>query len=569
MNFSPVHTLSPRDPALQALADLPIEVPFHSIIGQKIGGAVENGSDAVVSYASSHLDGVSPELVVRSGHGVCKNRDAQREVIRILHLELQCEKRMNESRSLAQKITSMPGTYAEGRKRVFHNSAAPRENFRMKKTKIVIAGGGFAGLYAAKYLDKHLAWRPDMEVTLVARENFILFTPMLHEVAAGDLAPADIVNPQRRILRHVHVVEAEVEGVDLSARKVRCAHGIDRTELEFEFDHLLLALGSETNFFDNAGIRDWAVTMKNLSDATLLRNRMVAFLEEATLEKDTAARRQWLTFVIAGGGFAGAETAGAVNDFLRETAKFYHLVGDEEIRVVVIHPGEYLLPELGEELGRYAERKMFERRVETIKGARVASYDGWVVTLNNGLSIPAATLIWTAGVKPSPVVAALPCPKEKGRIVADEYLQVRGFTGLWTAGDCAAVPDGYETGKFFPPTAQHGMREAIVAAKNIERTILGQALKPFRYRTMGMLASIGHHTGVASMFGFKFSGFIAWWMWRSVYLMKLPRVVKKLRVLIAWTLDLLFGHDIEQMITLRDVEELSERWTRIRDRRAA
>ncbi len=439
----------------------------------------------------------------------------------------------------------------------------------MKKTKIVIAGGGFAGLYAAKYLDRHLARRPDMEVTLIARENFILFTPMLHEVAAGDLAPADIVNPLRRILRHVHVVEAEVEGVDLSARKVRCAHGLDRTELEFEFDHLLLALGSETNFFDNAGIRDWAVTMKNLSDAALLRNRMVAFLEEATLEEDTAARRQWLTFVIAGGGFAGAETAGAVNDFVRETAKFYRGVGDEEIRVVVIHPGEYLLPELGEELGRYAERKMLARKVEVIKGARVASYDGWVVTLNNGLSIPAATLIWTAGVKPSPVVAALPCPKEKGRIVADQYLQVAGFTGLWTAGDCAAVPDGYETGKFFPPTAQHGMREAIVAAKNIERTILGQPLKPFRYRTMGILASIGHHTGVASMFGFKFSGFIAWWMWRSVYLMKLPRVVKKLRVLIAWTLDLLFGRDIEQMITLRDVEELSERWTRIRDRRAA
>ena len=236
---------------------------------------------------------------------------------------------------------------------------------------------------------------------------------------------------------------------------------------------------------------------------------------------------------------------------------------------MVIHPGEYLLPELGEELGRYAERKMRERKVEVIKGARVANYDGWVVTLNNGLTIPAATLIWTAGVKPSPVVAALPCPKEKGRIVADEYLQVPGFTGLWTAGDCAAVPDGYETGKFFPPTAQHGMREAIVAAKNIERTILGQPLKPFRYRTMGMLASIGHHTGVASMFGFKFSGFIAWWMWRSVYLMKLPRLVKKLRVLIAWTLDLLFGRDIEQMITLRDVEELSERWARIRDRRAA
>jgi NADH:quinone reductase (non-electrogenic) len=461
----------------------------------------------------------------------------------------------------------MPVTYAEKRKRVFHNSAPRREYLRMKKTKIVIAGGGFAGLYAARYLDKHLARRPDVEITLVARENFILFTPMLHEVAAGDLAPGDIVNPLRRILRHVNVIEADVDDVDLNARRIRCVHGLERGEIELDFDHLLLALGSETNFFGNAGIRDWAVTMKNLSDAALLRNRVVAFLEEASLEADAAARRQWLTFVIAGGGFAGAETAGAVNDFVRETAKFYPRLSDDEIRVVVIHPGDHLLPELGEELGRYAERKMRERKLEVIKGARVANYDGWVVALNNGLSIPTATLIWTAGVKPSPVVAALPCPKEKGRIVTDEYLQVRGFRGLWTAGDCAAVPDGYETGIYFPPTAQHGMREAIVAAKNIERTILGQPLQPFRYRTMGMLASIGHHTGVASFFGFKFSGFIAWWMWRSVYLAKLPRLVKKLRVMIAWSLDLLFGCDIEQMITLRDVEELTERWTRIRAER--
>jgi NADH dehydrogenase len=437
---------------------------------------------------------------------------------------------------------------------------------RVNKTRIVIAGGGFAGLYAAKYLDKHLARRPDVEVTLIARENFILFTPMLHEVAAGDLAPGDIVNPLRRILRHVNVVEADVQDVDLSARKIRCVHGLNGAEIELDFDHLLLALGSETNFFDNAGIRDWAVTMKNLSDAALLRNRMVAFLEEASLEHDAAERHQWLTFVIAGGGFAGAETAGAVNDFVRETAKFYPRLGDEEIRVVVIHPGDYLLPELGEELGRYAERKMRERKVEVIKGARVASYDGWVVTLNNGMSIPAATLIWTAGVKPSAVIASLRCEKERGRVRVNEYLEVPEFPGLWAAGDCAAVPE-FHTGKFYPPTAQHGMREAIIAAKNIKRTISGRELKPFRYRTMGMLASIGHHTGVVSMFGFKFSGFIAWWMWRSVYLAKLPRLAKKIRVLLAWTLDLLFGRDIEQMITLRDVEELTERWTRIRAER--
>ena len=457
----------------------------------------------------------------------------------------------------------MPATYAEQRNRVFHIAVARAERCDMKKTRIVIAGGGFAGLYAAKEFDRHLARRSDVDVTLIARENFILFTPMLHEVAAGDLAPGDIVNPLRRILRHVNVVQADVEKIDLGARKLGCLHGVSGAPLDFEFDHLLLALGSETNFFGNAGIRDWAVTMKTLSDATLLRNRIVAFLEEATVEKEAAVRRQWLTFVTAGGGFAGAETAGAVNDFVRETAKFYPKIGQEEIRTVVIHPGDYLLPELGEELGRYAEKKLRRRNVEVIKDARVSNYDGWVVTLDTGMSLPAATLIWTAGVKPTAIVESLPCDKVKGRIHVNEYLQVPACMGVWAVGDCAAVSDGGD-GTFFPPTAQHGMREAIVAARNIERTVLGKPLQVFRYRTVGMLASIGHHTGVASIFGFKFSGILAWWMWRSVYLAKLPRLAKKLRVVTAWTLDLLFGRDIEQMVTLRDVDDLTERWTRIR-----
>jgi len=433
----------------------------------------------------------------------------------------------------------------------------------MTKTRVLIAGGGFAGLYAAKYLDKKLARRSDVEVTLIARENFILFTPMLHEVAAGDLAPGDIVNPVRRILRHVNFVEADLRDVDLATRTIRCVHGIEDVAFELQFDHLLLALGSETNFFDIPGVRDWAVTMKNLTDAALLRNRMVAFLEEATLEKNETARRELLTFVTAGGGFSAAETTGAVNDFVRETARYYPNLDEKLIRIVVVHPGDYLLPELGEELGRYAERKLRERKVEVIKGARVASYDGSLVKLSNGTSIPAATLIWTAGVKPSAVIASLPCEKERGRVCVNEYLQVSAHTGLWAAGDCAAVPDS-KTGKFYPPTAQHGLREGVVAAKNIECAVLGQPLQPFRYRTLGMLASIGHHTGVAMMFGLKFSGFIAWWMWRSIYLMKLPRLAKKLRVVIAWTLDLLFGRDIEQMITLRDVEELTDRVARIR-----
>ena len=435
----------------------------------------------------------------------------------------------------------------------------------MNVTRIVIAGGGFAGLYGAKYFDKHLACRADVEVTLISRENFILFTPMLHEAAAGDLHPSDITNPLRRILHHVKVVEAEVRAVDLKKRQLLCTGGLHSFSLEFEFDHLLLTLGSETNFFDMEGVREWAVTLKNLTDAALLHDRMVALLEEASLRSDDTERRELLTFVTAGGGFSGAETTAAINDFIRETVRYYPQLSEHLVRVIVVHPGDFLLPELGEELGRYAERKLRERKVEVIKGTRVVAYDGSVVTLSDGTSIWARTLIWTAGVKPSACIASLPQEKEKGRLRVNEYLAVPGLTGVWAAGDCAAVPDT-RTHKFHPPTAQHGLREGLAAAKNIEAAILGRPLKPFVFATLGQLATIGRRTGVAKVFGVKFSGFVAWWLWRSVYLAKLPRLAKKLRVMVDWTLDLFFGREIEQTLTPRDVEALTNGLARLRAR---
>jgi NADH dehydrogenase len=245
--------------------------------------------------------------------------------------------------------------------------------------------------------------------------------------------------------------------------------------------------------------------------------------------------------------------------------RYYSDLSEELIRVVVVHPGKFLLPELGEELGAYAERKLRDRKVDVIKGARVASYDGSLVRLDDGESIPASTLIWTAGVKPSPVIAPLPCRKERGRLLVDEFLSVPGVPGLWAAGDCAAVPVS-KTEQFHPPTAQHGLREGFIAGKNIEAAILGRPLRPFVFTTLGQLATIGSRTGVAAVFGIKFSGFVAWCLWRTVYLMKLPRLAKKLRVMVSWTLDLLFAREIEQLITLRDVEALSELASRIRTR---
>jgi NADH dehydrogenase len=434
-----------------------------------------------------------------------------------------------------------------------------------KKVKIVIAGGGFAGLSAAMYLDKGLARRPDIDVTLVSRENFVLFTPMLHEVAAGELYPGDIVNPIRRILRHVRFVQAEVHRIDMDVRAVRCIGGVERLERDLEFDHLLVAVGSETDPLDIPGVAEWAVTIKSLTDAALLRNRVVALLEEAALRDDDAARRRLLTFVAAGGGFAGVETIGALNDFVRDAVRHYPGLNETSIRVVVVHPGQWLLPELGEELGRYAERKLCERGVDVIIGARVARYDDSVVELDNGAAIPAETLIWTAGVKPSPVIEPLRCQKLKGRLLVNEFLGVPDVPGLWAVGDSAAVPDG-TTGSMHPPTAQHALREGRTAAKNIEATILGRPLTPFAHSMQGQLATIGRRTGVARVFGLRFSGFVAWWLWRTVYVMKLPRLTKKLRVLASWTLDLLFGTEIEQMVTLRDVDAVAQWLDRIRAR---
>jgi NADH:ubiquinone reductase (H+-translocating) len=306
--------------------------------------------------------------------------------------------------------------------------------------------------------------------------------------------------------------------------------------------------------------------MKSLSDAALLRNRVVALLEEANLQDDCGIRRQLLTFVIAGGGFSAVETAGAINDFVHEAAAYYPDLQEELIRVVLVHPGHFLLSELDEELGHYTERKLRERKVEVIGGVRVAGYDdGSLVRLSAGNSIPASTLIWTAGVKPSQVIAKLPWHKERDRLLVNDFLQIPGVPGLWAAGDCAAVPDGTSR-KFHPPTAQHGLRQGRVAAKNIEAAILGRQLTPFVFKTLGQLASIGHRTGVAMVFGIKFSGFIAWCLWRSVYLLKLPRLAKKLRVISGWMLELLFSREIEQVVTLRDIEELTGRLARIRER---
>ena len=417
-----------------------------------------------------------------------------------------------------------------------------------KKARVLILGGGFSGLYTALTFER---WKPaDIEVTLVNRDNFFLFTPMLHEIAASDLDITNIVNPVRKMLRYVDFFTGEVENIDLTSRAVVVSHGFDRHTHTLHYEHLVLALGSITNFFKLPGLEERALTMKSLGDAIRLRNHLIAHLEEADTECAAQDREALLTFVVAGGGFAGVETTASVNDFLRDVLPFYPNLKPEMLRVVLVHPGEYILPELGEDLGRYADRKLRARGVEIHDRTRVAGVTPREVQLSEGTRLTSLTLIWTAGVSPNPTINLIDCPKEHGRLKVNEFLNVETMPRVWAAGDCALIPD-VTTGQFYPPTAQHALRQGKVLAHNILSEIRGTPKKAFKFRTLGQLASIGRHTGVAQILGLKFSGPLAWFLWRGIYWSKLPRLEKKVRVAIDWLLDVLFTKDFTQFVPQR------------------
>ena len=408
-------------------------------------------------------------------------------------------------------------------------------------SRVLILGGGFGGIYTALKLEKLLRWRKDVSVTLVTRDNFFLFTPMLHEVAASDLEINAIVSPLRKLLKRVGTFVGNVEAVDLTARVVRVSHGFDGHTHDLGFDHLVLALGASTNFFGLPGLASQALTVRTLDDAVTLRSRLISHLEEASSECAAGSRKPLLTFVVAGGGFAGVETIGAINDFVREALRFYPSLGAGDMRMVLVTPDEMILPELGPKLGVYAQRKLISRGIEVLTKARVAEFQDGTVKLTDGRAIPACTLVWTAGNAGNPLVAALPIPNRGGRVMVNKYLEVESAPGVWALGDCALVPDLH--GGFHPPTAQHALRQGRVLGDNIAAAIAGAKKRPFRFSTLGQLAAIGRRTGVANILGLKFSGFIAWWLWRTIYLSKLPRLEKKIRVALDWTLDICFSKD--------------------------
>jgi NADH:ubiquinone reductase (H+-translocating) len=434
----------------------------------------------------------------------------------------------------------------------------------VEQTHIVILGGGFGGMTTAARLERIFGADRSVTLTLVSETNALLFTPMLAEVAGSSLEPTHISSPLRTSLRRTRVLRGNVIDVDLETRRVTVALGSHlragdsaRATQELPYDHLVLALGAVSNYFGNSNVKQLAFDFKSLLDAIRIRNHVIDCFEHADREPDQARRREWLTFVVAGGGFAGVELAGALNDFARGILADYPHLGTDDLRIILVHARERILPELSEPLAQYALERMAERGVTFKLNTRLADARPGIVILNPAEEIRAQTLVWTAGTAPNPLLERLPCKREKrGAVFVDSALAVPGHPGVWALGDCAAVTDA-KNGKPCPPTAQFALREAKTLALNIHAAVHGRPLAPFHFEPLGALCVVGHQTACAELTipfartrSVRFSGLLAWLMWRGVYLSKLPGLERKVRVLIDWVIELFFPRDIVQTIDL-------------------
>lgn len=427
--------------------------------------------------------------------------------------------------------------------------------------RVLILGGGFAGIATARTLEKKL--RPgEAELTLVSRENFSLFTPMLPEIGSGTLETRHVVTPVRAQLRRTSFVLGDVRHIDLAAKMVVVEHTLAGFTQNLAYDHLVIALGSVTSTFGLPGIAERSIPYKTLEDADRVRNHVIAMLELADVTSDPLERKRLLTFVFVGGGFTGVEAAGEMADFFRSTTRFYPTIAAGAIDVYLVEGGKKLLPDLQAGMGEYSAQALARRGVRVLVDTFVAGADARGLELEDGTTIPTATIVWSAGVKPSPVVAALSIGTGRGGSVAvARDLSVPNYPGVWAIGDCAAIPDPDQRGSNYPATAQHAIREGPVLGANIVAQLRGLPTRKFRYRSMGMMASIGARRGVAGLRGkLLITGFPAWLLWRTYYLARLPGRDRQLRVAFDWTLGLFFPRDIAELrVYSRIAQESAER----------
>jgi NADH dehydrogenase len=433
--------------------------------------------------------------------------------------------------------------------------------------RVVVLGGGFGGIYTAHHLEREFWSDPRVEVTLVSRNNYFLMTPLLFEAGSGVLEPRHAVNPIRPMFKRARFVEANVERIDFNDRKVYARHAPDNFVYELDYDHLVLALGGDTNRNLIPG-SEHALPFKSLGDAIYLRNRIIDLFEQADVEEDTERRRKLLTIVIIGGGLVGVELMGELTEFIESLLRSYPRIPRNVPRFLLIEAAGRILPEMEEDLAAYAAKVLKHRGVEILTNTRVARIEPDKVFLppadtgvrtdvggsvGRDLQIDANTVMLCAGVVANPLIADLPLEKARqGRIVVDGTMRSKNRPEVWALGDCAAIPD--KNGKPYPPLAQHALREARVLAKNIAAVIRSEnqsgappKLQAFEYQTLGMLASLGHYSGVGRVMRFKIRGFLAWWVWRTYYVMQMTRWERRLRVILDWTVALLFRNDVVKL----------------------
>ena len=427
------------------------------------------------------------------------------------------------------------------------------------KKKIVILGGGFAGVECARQLESYFGNSSEIELVMISEDNFLLFTPMLPQVASGMIETRHIVMPIRAICKKTKFYEGRIKNADPFGKLVTLWGTGEKRGVSIHYDYLVVALGSETNFFGMADVEKNAYTMKTLNDAVMLRNRAIDMLEQAENETDPILRNSFLTFVVVGGGFAGIETAGELMDLLLDARKYYPTIHKGDIHVIVLEALPMILPGFNEKLAEFAKGKMIERGIDIRLRTAVTSFDGIEVIVKSLDENPkdsideskmnvirTKTLIWTAGVTPVNTIKRSMFKTDKGKVIVNDFLEVPEFSGVFAIGDCALFMDP-QTNRPFAPTAQIAESQAKIAAYNLNALIKNLEKKKFEYHSKGQMAIIGKRTGIATFLGINISGLLAWLIWRNVYLSKIALPDKKIRVFLDWTIDLLFDRDISRL----------------------
>jgi NADH dehydrogenase len=418
--------------------------------------------------------------------------------------------------------------------------------------RILIIGGGYVGMYTALRLAKKLREGEAM-VTVIDPRSYMTYQPFLPEAAAGSIQPRHVVVPLRRVLRGAEIVTGMVTRLD-HPRRVAVVQPLEGSPYELAYDQVVVAVGSVSRTLPIPGLAEAGIGFKNVEEAIQLRNRVIECLDIAESTRDEDIRRRNLNFVVVGGGYAGIEALGELEDMARYATRYYRTITGNDMRWVLVEASDRILPEVGEDMGRYTLEQLRERGIECYLQTRLESCVGGQVRLSNGTELPSETIVWTAGVKPNPLVAATGFAlDERSRIIGTARLAVHGATGAWVSGDSAAIPDlTGPPGALCTPSAQHAVRQAKVLADNVVATLRGFEPRQYSHKHAGSVASLGLYKGVAQVYGIKLKGFPAWFMHRTYHMSRVPTLARKLQVLVDWTQAFFFRREIVSLWSIHE-----------------